>query len=36
VTSGCVADAKCLPRANFVDIDNFESHPTVDVLEIWP
>ena len=31
-----VAEVERLLRANFADIENFESHPTADVLEIWP
>ena len=31
-----VAEVERLLRANFKDIENFESHPTAEVLEIWP
>jgi predicted nuclease of predicted toxin-antitoxin system len=31
-----VAEAERLLRANFKDVENFELHPTADVLEIWP
>ena len=31
-----VAEVEQLLRANLKDIENFESHPTADVLEIWP
>ena len=31
-----VAEVERLLRANLADIGNFESHPTADVLEIWP
>ena len=31
-----VAEVERLPRANFKEIENFESHPTAEVLEIWP
>ncbi|HZL79950.1 MAG TPA: DUF5615 family PIN-like protein [Candidatus Limnocylindrales bacterium] len=31
-----VAEVERLLRANFMDIENFESHPTAEVLEIWP
>jgi len=31
-----VAEAEHLLRANFKGIQNFESHPTAEVLEIWP
>jgi predicted nuclease of predicted toxin-antitoxin system len=31
-----VAEVERLLRANFADINKFESHPAADVLEIWP
>ena len=31
-----VAEVERLLRANFKDIENFETHPTAEVLEIWP
>jgi predicted nuclease of predicted toxin-antitoxin system len=31
-----VAEVERLLRANFKDIENFEPHPTAEVLEIWP
>jgi predicted nuclease of predicted toxin-antitoxin system len=31
-----VAEVERLLRANFKEIENFESHPTAEVLEIWP
>jgi predicted nuclease of predicted toxin-antitoxin system len=31
-----VAEVERLLRANFADIEKFESHPTAEVLEIWP
>jgi predicted nuclease of predicted toxin-antitoxin system len=31
-----VAEVERLLRANFEDIEKFETNPTADVLEIWP
>ena len=31
-----VGEVERLLRANFKDIENLESHPTANVLEIWP
>jgi len=31
-----VAETERLLRANLQDIKNFESHPSAEVLEIWP
>jgi predicted nuclease of predicted toxin-antitoxin system len=31
-----VAEVERLLRANFADIEKFETHPTAEVLEIWP
>ncbi len=31
-----VAEVERLLRANFADINKFESHPAAEVLEIWP
>jgi predicted nuclease of predicted toxin-antitoxin system len=31
-----VAEIERLLRVNFKDIEDFESHPTAEVLEIWP
>ncbi|HTB83136.1 MAG TPA: DUF5615 family PIN-like protein [Candidatus Sulfotelmatobacter sp.] len=31
-----VAEVERLLRANFADIQKFESHPDAEVLEIWP
>ena len=34
--NSAVKEVEHLLRANFKDIENFESHPTAEVLEIWP
>jgi len=31
-----VAEIEHLLRANFADIEKFETHPAAEVLEIWP
>jgi predicted nuclease of predicted toxin-antitoxin system len=31
-----VAEVERLIRANFADIEKFETHPTAEILEIWP
>lgn len=31
-----VAEVERLLRANFKEIENFETHPSAQVLEIWP